>query len=585
MSRFKFYLKENKNRRKLTEEEKERLRDAKLKHPDLPNYKRSSKYRYSTGDTISVQVSEDRYITYTVDKLDTFLDPNKEYDSVLSKFQERDRILDLWNKKGFYHKNSKDGDDSSTIYETTHRKRRGENIYDLIRPWNENCKFEAENGLGDKQASIGTTSFTRNAVVIDVDDRFPYPGFDLEDKEEVERWLDDYCEKLIGLKPSKSIVNIEIKEGDIEPKYHYQIFYFLKEPIVYLGYRGFHSQSITEIDDSQRQSYMRLTSSMNKIFGGDEHFTGVQCKNPYGGDNLISYGSGERFYTVEELEEAVNNVLRVEEKIVEVPVRKLKKKLQKKERKEVKIKKIEPLSKSLKNKELSRNLYALNRIHPYAFKLEAQGKLNSYEDLIPIFEALERESLSINGKSDIEPRSNIIASCKGIYNFIKRVYDPNKVNKASISSKKGPMTRSEAAIEGNIIKKITRSLKVKVLVIEGLKNCEISKKMNVSRNTVTNLLKISIFEAFNTALNYIKRHKNSQNEGVRNNIEELKKLMKILKFLTKKNVNLEKAVKLIKDISDYYEKYCEIPSVFGDFEKIDKDFSKISLPKYKERVG
>lgn len=571
-------------KRKLTEEEKERLRDAKKRHPDLPNYKRSKKYRYSAGDTISVQVSRDKYITYTVDSLDTFLDPNREYDSILSKFQERDRILDLWNKKGFYHKNSKDGDNSSTLYETTHRKRRGQNIYDLIRLWDENCKYEAENG-GDKQVSIGTTSFTRDAIVIDVDDRFPYPGFDLEDKEEVERWLDDYCEELIGLKPSKSIVNIEIKVGDIEPKYHYQIFYFLKDPIVYLGYRGFHSSSVTEIDDNQRQQYIKLTASMNKIFGGDEHFTGVQCKNPYGGDNLISYGDGKRFYSIEELEEAVNKVLGEEKKIVETPLKKVVKKTQKKEKKEVKVKKIESLSKSLRDKELSRNLFAFNRIHPYAFRLEAQGKLNSYEDLIPIFEALERESLSINGKSDIEPRSNIISSCKGIYNFIKRNYDPNKVSKASISSVKGPMTRSEAAIEGNIIKKILRSLEAKVYIIEGLKNCEISKKMNVSRNTVTNLLKVSVFEAFNTSLNYIKRHKNSQNERVRNNIEELKKLMKILKFLTKRNINLEKAAKLIRDISDYYEKYCEIPLIFGDFEKIDKDFSKITLPKYQERTG
>lgn len=508
-------------------------------------FKKNKNRKYSYGDSVHTEVAPGKI-------LNLHLGPISSYARYVDDMEDRkavvisgNKTLDTWICRGFSamidkpqndflgvedtYEENEDTEEIDSFYKivynlTTHKKIRNLNSYRLNKTYTELCQEAASYGF--RQVSCGQTSFTRNVLVVDIDEASPIIPREITNQLDADNqrqvfvdYFNNFCLEKIGIKPSRVIINTAYKPGGTI-EYHYQIHFFLNQPYICLTYRGYKPEF--EAPQEDRLLYNKMIFTLNKIFGGDLQFRGSWCKNPFGYEesNLYTFGEGCS-YDRSVMEEILNPYV---EELSKKEIKKIRRVIRKDIEEQERL-----YGKATIEDADSRNCYAYNRIHAIGFKMMSRGELNSYKDLIEPFKELERESLYYNGKSCIEMDSEIEASCRGAYDHILRVYDPAKVGKGSRKSTiKGLMTNQEAAQEGKKVKQCINILRYHILSNEGLKKIEIAAKLNCSQNTITSYARADFEEAYEGCLKYWNLHQYSLIDNVRDNLSAIEETVSLL---------------------------------------------------------
>lgn len=490
--------------------------------------------------------------------------------------------IDQYIRRGFAFRYDKDVDKNPLYYRTTHKKdRKTINTYHLKGSFKDACLELADNEdyKGARQVMLCTSAFNRAAIVVDIDEEAPFkpnvpkgwgqvnktdsfcdwetneilfsnanywyldkdydgkytgPGernrngrykkrqawyIDKRQKAWLEKLYNDYCVAIIGIKPSRVLINCEYKKGK-GVEWHPQYFFFLKEGEEYINpyYRG-HNPGYY-FDPSDKIEYDLLTDAANLTFGGDPNFTGAFAKNPYGYRNLITFGEGQE-YTREELKKAFSKSIE-EIKKERIPVRKIRRKPNL-----IDLNTIPDIRPSIDDEKLgqSRNCYAYKNIFSIGYRMMSEGSLKNSEDLVESFQALEKESLKYNKKACIEDIKTIRNSCKGAFNSIQKNFDSSKVRK-----KNDIYDEATRAVEKEArqLRKCIRTLQYYILRQNGLKKKDIAKNLGVSLNSITSYAQADYEETIKFCMNYMNIHKNSMSSNVISKIEKIKDLFNTL---------------------------------------------------------
>lgn len=409
---------------------------------------------------------------------------------------------DSLNKRFTHQLGQRDKPENGRVYidkVLTYSKVRNENEFRRKHSWLENCLRLSK----DKQTTCGGSLSTRDAVIADIDKKFP--GFSA---------VFEYCEYSGILIPTYITHHI--------PTNHFQISYVLKDPFA-CPFWG----RLPGVDTTEKDQYNALVDAVNQIWDGDPNFTGCWCKNP-ACDHDIETLYTERYYDKQDLLDFFPTV--------EIAPRKVEK---------IKIEE-EKLYKEYLGPEGSRNCYALKETISFTFKEMANGNIPSNEEAFEFAKKSEiffiNSPLNTYNKTSIETYNEIKSTA-----IAAKKFAIDKFNSSRYISRFDDEAREKSITTRNTKQK-TETLLCFALKNNNLKIKDIAKELSIGKSTVTYNLR-------NFDINKLKR-----------NLYELKSYYNRYKHLYDKDSLTDQEKNIIKNlerIEEVFKRYSCILRLSG----------------------
>ena len=320
------------------------------------------------------------------------------------------------------------------------------NIYDSYRSMASSYEISKY-----RQIYTGMSSDERQCITCDVDRPFTDNTID-----EVKKRCNYHQLPL----PTNIVVNTRLVPARLETdQYHYQIQWELDRPFYAENWsirgRG---------DCEEKDTYLAILDSLAAIFDGDRNYKGLWHKNAYCTDDIQRIPITDETVALD----LFLNWYRygLSNTAESLPVKKYK-------RKELKE----------GEKTLSRNCFMLSKMPSRIYNY-----MNKHNQLPPLKLAmewardLERRSLEINKKEDIEPERCIRATVEGVLKSCKFSYDRNIIERSN--------SRREFSRLIRCARKNINAVKAQEYIKQGMQKKDIAKLLDVNINTVTSYSKI-----------------------------------------------------------------------------------------------
>lgn len=321
------------------------------------------------------------------------------------------------------------------------------NVYDSYRDMASSHEIKKY-----RQIYAGMSSDERQCITCDIDRPFTDVTVD-----EVKEACDRYQLPL----PTNIVVNTRlVSTRPITDQYHYQIQWELDKPFYAKDW------SIRDRRDcKEKNTYLTILESLASIFDGDRNYRGLWHKNAYCTDDI------QRIPVTEEpaaldlfIDWYERNSLRATRSSSAGGYEK--RKLEKGEN------------------TLSRNCFMLSKMPSKIYNyMNKHNQLPSLKLAMKWARDLERQSLEINKKGDIEPERCIRATVEGVLKSCKLSYDKSIMEKSN--------TRREFSRLIRCARKNINAVKTQEYLKQGKQKKDIAKLLDVNINTVTSYSKIT----------------------------------------------------------------------------------------------
>lgn len=321
------------------------------------------------------------------------------------------------------------------------------NIYDSYRSMASSYEISKY-----RQIYAGMSSNERQCITCDVDKPFTDSTID-----EIKKRCSYHQLPL----PTNIVVNTRLVLTRPETdQYHYQIQWELDKPFYAENW------SIRDrCDCKEKNIYLAILESLADIFGGDKNYKGIWHKNAYCTDDIQRIPITDKTVALDLFlnwyEHSLPNTAE------SLPVKRCK-------------------NKELKEgeKTLSRNCFMLSKMPSKIYNY-----MNKHNQLPPLKLAmkwardLERQSLEINKKENIEPERCIRATVEGVLRSCKSSYDKDIIERSN--------SRREFSRLIRCARKNINAVKTQEYIKQGMQKKDIAKLLDVNINTVTSYSKIT----------------------------------------------------------------------------------------------
>ena len=295
-----------------------------------------------------------------------------------------------------------------------------------------------------RQIYTGMSSDERQCITCDVDIPF---------SEKVIEEIKQKCSLHRLPLPTHVVVNLKnISNRPSTDQHHYQIQWELDEPFYVKDWAQKDRYSCEPKD-----TYLSILGKLADIFNGDKNYKGLWHKNAYCSNEIQRIAISDSTTSLSTFLKWDTFSKKVCKPTKETPHKEIT---------------------SIKTPALSRNCYMLSKlpskIYYYAYN---NGRFPSIKLTMKWAKELERESLKINKKHDIEPDYLIKATVTGVLSKCKQSYNAVNIERSN--------TRRDLSLALRRVKRGFNVIKVRELLEKKVLKKEIARLLDININSVT----------------------------------------------------------------------------------------------------